>query len=198
MKMLLVSAALAAVAAPHMAAAQNVPSAVVAVVDVQRILGSCTACRSASAQLQSQSNAIEARTKALSGQLQTEGNGIQTAANALNGKEPDAALKARYTAFQSHQQAAEQEIANRRNTLQSTTANVQNQIAARLNPIVNTVMGQRGANLVMEKNATMANAPSLDITDTVLAELNRQLPAVSVTPLPAASRPAASPAPKGR
>ncbi|MEQ7872691.1 OmpH family outer membrane protein [Sphingomonas sp. ASV193] len=186
MKTLILSLGLAAVL-PQVAAAQNVPAAVVAIVDADRLLTTCTACRTADAQLRSQKAAIDARAASLQASLKTEYDSIDAAIKALNGKEPDAALKARATAFETKRQAAEQEIASKNEALQSTNANVQSQIAAKVNPIINAVMTQRGANLVMAKNATVSNSASLEITDAVLAELNRQLPSVSVTPLPAAS-----------
>ena len=60
-------------------------------------------------------------------------------------------------------------------------------------------MTQRGANIALDQQQTMAAAKGVDVTDAVLALLNQQLPSVSVTPLPAAAAPAAAkPAPTGR
>ena len=53
----------------------------------------------------------------------------------------------------------------------------------RITQISNTIMTQRGAVIVFSKGASLANADSIDITNEVLAALNQQLPAVSVTPL---------------
>jgi hypothetical protein len=49
-------------------------------------------------------------------------------------------------------------------------------------------MTARGANLAVDRGATLAAAPALDITSEVLAQLNQQLPSVSVTPLPQAQQ----------
>jgi hypothetical protein len=61
---------------------------------------------------------------------------------------------------------------------------VSQQIGLRLRTIISTVAAQRGANLAVSKDATLFSAQAVDVTDAVLAQLNQQLPAVSVTPLP--------------
>jgi Skp family chaperone for outer membrane proteins len=186
MTKLLFGSALAALALaiPAAASAQRIGPAVVAVVDTDRISRECTACRAAQTQLQAQGTTLRTRAQALQTQLQTQGQPIQTAVAALNGRQPDAALQGRITAFQTQQNNAQQELARGEQNLRSTTANVQQQISTRLLPIINTVMTARGANLAVDRAATLAAAPALDITNEVLAQLNQQLPSVSVTPLP--------------
>jgi len=174
--------AASALAAPAMA--QRAPAAVVVVIDTDRIGSECTACRSASQQIQQKEQQLRSRAQTLDTQLQTEGKPIQDAIDALKGKAPDAALQARVTAFQGKQRSAQQEIANGQRNLQSTQANVNQQIGARLRTIISTVATQRGANLAVSKDATLFAATTVDITNEVLAQLNQQLPSVSVTPLP--------------
>jgi Skp family chaperone for outer membrane proteins len=173
-----------ALALPAAAPAQRLGPAVVAVVDTDRISRECTACRAAATQLQNQGNTLRTRAQALQTQLQTQGAPIQQAVTALNGRQPDAALQGRITAFQTAQNNAQQELANGEQNLRSTQAHVQQQIGTRLQPIINTVMTSRGANIAVDRGATLAAAPALDITNEVLAQLNQQLPSVSVTPLP--------------
>jgi Skp family chaperone for outer membrane proteins len=181
---LLLAAIAASAFVPAAAQAQRVPAAAIAVVDVDRIGRECTACRAAAAQLQSQETALRTRAEALQQQLRTAGTPIQTAVNALNGRQPDAALQARITAFQTQQRNAETELANSQRNLQSTQANVNQQIGARLNTIVGTVAASRGANIAIARDAAIYAATNVDITNEVLAQLNQQLPSVSVTPLP--------------
>lgn len=191
MKTKLFVAALAATAlVPAAAQAQRVPAAAVAVVDTDQISQTCTACRAASATLQSQETTLRQRAATLQQQIQTAQNTLQTQVNALNGKEPDAALKGRITAFQTQQRSAEQELQQGQVRLQSTQANVNQQISSRLNSIVSSIAASRGANVVISKNDTMYAAATVDITNEVLAQLNQQLPSVSVTPLPQSQQPA--------
>ena len=184
MRNLVVLAAAAAVAVPAAAQAQRVPAAVVVVVDTDQIYRDCNACRTAQTQLQSQAQALQTRQQTLENELRPEGQAIQTAIQALNGKQPDAALRQRVEAFQKRQQAAQQELANTQQNLQSIQANVVRQIEERLRPAINQVMTQRGANLAVDVDATLAHQQALNVTASVLAALNTSLPSVSLTPLP--------------
>ena len=195
MKTLLTASAIALTAFSTAASAQRLTPAVIAVVDTDRVSRECTACVAAQAQLRSQVQSAQTRQTQLRTSLQTEGAPIQTAVTALAGRAPDAALQARIRAFQTKEETANRELQTRTQTLQSTQAHVSQQISARLMPIINAVMTARGAALVVDKSATLASSNSLDVTNDVLAQLNQQLPSVSITPLPAAAQ---APRPQGR
>lgn len=205
MTKLIKTAALAAALLPAAAQAQNVPAAVIAVVDVERVLTDCTACRAANPQLQALGAQIQQRQQALAGPLQTEGQAIQAEVNRVQALPAGAAkttaenaLRSRINAFQQRQEAANGELQRLQQNAQSTQANVLRQISDRLNTIYPTVMQQRGANLMLAQNQTLAAGRTIDITDTVLATLNQQLPSVSVTPLPAQPNTAQPARPQGR
>jgi outer membrane protein len=177
-----ISAVLAAATlVPSAALAQNVPPAIIAVVDLERVQAECTACKSARAALQTQANAIKARETALTTPLQTEGKAIQAAIDALKGAEPDAALQARVKAFETTRQQGAQELANRGQAFQRNQAYVAQQIQTKLGPIYQQVMTRRGANVMVEIGTTLASGQSLDVTNDVLAALNTALPTVATT-----------------
>lgn len=182
--LILAAVSAAAVASPTAALAQRAPAAVVVVVDTNRVYAECNACKTAQASLQSQINALQTRKNTLAGQLQPEGQAIQAAINALNGKEPDAALKARVQAFQKQEQSAQDELEKSQANIQSIRQNVLQQINAKLDPAINSVMAQSGANLAVDVEATLAHTTAVDVTNAVLAALNATLPSVSLTPLP--------------
>ncbi|HVH48617.1 MAG TPA: OmpH family outer membrane protein [Sphingomicrobium sp.] len=183
-KLLLTVLATAAAVFPATAQAQRAPAAVIVAVDTDRIARDCTACRAATTQIQGQTATLRTRAQTLEQQLQTEGKPIQDAINALNGKAPDAALQARVTAFQTKQQNAQRELAQTERNIQSTQVHVNQQIGARLKTIISSVATARGANVALDAGSTLYSAPAVDVTDAVLAQLNQQLPSVSVTPLP--------------
>jgi Skp family chaperone for outer membrane proteins len=166
------------------ALAQRAPAAVVVVVDTDRVYRECNACRTAQTQLQSQVTALRNRQQALETQLRPEGQAIQTAVSALAGKQPDAALTNRVKAFQQRQEQANQELARGQQNIQSIQANVLRQINEKLQPAINQVMAQKGANIAVDVGATLAHGQGTNVTTDVLAALNQQLPSVSVTPLP--------------
>ena len=174
--------AVSAIATP--ALAQRAPAAVVVVVDTNRIYRECNACRTTQSQLQSQVQALRTRQQTLEGQLRPEGQAIQQAVTALAGKQPDAALQNRAKAFQQRQDQANQELARSQQNLQSIQANVLRQINEKLQPAINTVMTQKGANLAVDVDATLAHGTAVNVTNDVRAALNQQLPSISVTPLP--------------
>jgi Skp family chaperone for outer membrane proteins len=186
MTKMLFGTALAVIAAavPATVSAQRIGPAVVAVVDTDRISRECTACQAAARQLQTQTNTLRTRAQQLQQQLQSAGQPIQTAVNALNGRQPDATLQQRITAYQAQQNTAQQELARTEQNLRSTQAHVNQQIGTRLGPIISTVAQARGATVAVDRSQTLFSAPALDITNEVLAQLNQQLPSVSVTPLP--------------
>ena len=182
------------IAAAFAATAFTLPSAAVAapavlIVDLDRVLSECTACRAAATAIQGQVQQGRSRAQALESQLKPEATALETAIKALGARAPDAALQKRATAFQTRQQAAQTELANRQRSIESTQANVQQQLANRVVLISEQVRARRQADIVVGKNATLASNSAGDITAEVLAALNQQLPSVSVTPLPQQSRP---------
>lgn len=199
MNKLLFTSALAAIALaiPASASAQRVGPASVVVVDTQRIYRDCTACRSAQTQLQAQLTAVQQRVQALGAPLQTEAQAIQTAAQAAARQTgaarttAEAALQQRVQALEARQNTANQEIGRQRQTLERNQAFVSQQLNARLGPIITAVMTARGANIAVDRQATLSAAPALDVTADVLTQLNQQLPSVSVTaPAPTTPPPA--------
>jgi Skp family chaperone for outer membrane proteins len=197
-KFLFLSAVAAAAAVPTAAQAQRAPAAVVIVVDSDRIYRECNACRTAQQQLQTQVTTLRNRQQTLTNQLRPEGEAIQTAIQALNGRQPDAALTTRIRTFQERQEQAQQELARAEQNIQSIRANVIRQIDERMRPVINQVMTQRGANVAVDVNATLAHSQAVNATDAVLAGLNAALPAVSVTPLPQQQQTQQQPQPPGR
>lgn len=197
MKTLLISAALAAFVLPTAAAAQAIPSAVVAVVDLEKVTSQCNACKTATAALRSQASALQSRQQALVAPLQTEQKSIQSAIDALpQGKEPDAALKQRAAAFQTKYQQAQEEVARGEQQLQRNQAYINQQVRDKLGPIYSQVMQRRGANIMVETGTTLATATSVDVTNDVLAALNTAMPSLQTT-APAQAAPKSS-QPQGR
>lgn len=178
-------AAATALALPAPAIAQRAPAAVVVVVDSDRIYRECTACKAAQTTLQSRVTALQSRQQALTTELRTEGQAIQAAIDALpQGTQPDAALRARAEAFQKKQNDANAELGRGQQNIQSIQANVLRQINEKLQPAINQVMVQKGANLAVDVDATLAHGNSVNATNEVLAALNASLPSISVTPMP--------------
>ena len=183
--------------------AQRAPAATIVVVERERVLRECTACRAAQPQIQALQTQLQQRQQALSAPIQSEAQSIEQAATALRNQTgaarttAETALQGRVQTLRQREQQANQELQQLELNYRSTLANVVQQIETRLNPIINQVMTQRGANLAMDVGVTYAHAPALNVTDQVLQLLNAQLPSVTVAPLPQQPQPAGA-APTGR
>ncbi len=178
-------AATLAIVAPTVASAQQLPPAVVATVDTDRVIRECTACVAANTQLQQQIQQLRARAEQLSAPLRTEGQAIQQALQALPaGTQPDAALQTRIRTFEANQQRAQQEIAEQQQTIERNRNYVLQQIGQRIQPAVQQVMTQRGANVALDANSALAAAATLDVTAAVLAAVNQNTTPLNVVAPP--------------
>lgn len=176
------SAAALALAIPFAVQAQQLPPAVIAVVDIERVGRTCGPCAAALQQIQAQDNQLEQRRQQLAAPLQSEQQQLQTAVSALQrGQQPDAALSQRIQAFQTQQETAQRELAQRAGALERNLAYVQQQIGQRIVPAAQQVGQQRGATLVMPRGSALYAAPTVDITDAVLAAVNRNTAPINTT-----------------
>ena len=184
MKKLVLSLAVAAGALALAGPAQAQQRPAILVVDTDRVLNDCTACKAAAAQLQTQVQQGRSRAQQLEASLKPEAEALEKAVQALGGKQPDQALQARIAAFRQKQQQGSTELGNRETQLQSTQANVQRQLGQKIVQVVEQSRARRQASIVVSKSSTLAADSAIDITGEVLAALNQQLPSVSVTPMP--------------
>ena len=174
-------AALAAAFLPQAALAQAVPTPVIVIVDSNKAGTECNACKTALTQLQQQAQLLQTFRQQLATPLQTEGQQLQTAVDALKGKTPDAALTARIKAFQTKQDQAEQQVQTRAQTFERNRNYVLQQIRTKIAPAIDAVQARRRANLVLDASTVAKFSPALDVTNDVIAELNRTLPSISTT-----------------
>ena len=155
---------------PATAGAQSLSPAVIAIVDLDRVTAECNACKTATAALKSQVTSLQSREKTLAAPLETEQKSIQAAINALAGKAPDATLQNRVKAFEAKRQQAAQQMSTQ-----------QQQISAKLGPVYQQIMQRRGANVMVERGATLAATASVDVTTDVVTALNAALPSIATT-----------------
>ena len=188
-------AAILATAAP--ASAQQLPGAVIAVANIDRASNECNACKTALATLQGQLNGLKSLQTQLGAPLETEQKALQAAITTLGSKQPDAALTARVNAFEKKQADANRTYAAREQAFNANRAYVMQQIGAKLDPALTTIMAKRGATMIVDTRVALKASPAIDVTNDLIAQLNATLTSIATT-APAA-RPAAAPAkPAGR
>jgi outer membrane protein len=129
----------------------------------------------------------------ITGELQAEANGLQNDQKALGprfqGKSPQQALEElqkdqnlakQYQSYQQRLQAAVEKENLRNQELQVTRDRAINQVLQAADPIVQELLTQRGALIVLERGSVYKMQPAVDITNDVIARLDQRLKTVSV------------------
>jgi outer membrane protein len=181
--------AFAQAAAPAAAPAAQAQSAII-VVDMRRVETESAAGKSGQTQLKAKFDAVQARAKTLGDSLRAE-EATLVKAQQTNSMAQEA-FQAKVKELQGKQTTAQTEVRNREQDLQRSQAYVSEQIANALNPIIQTVMREKGAALALPRDATIGYGPALDVTPRVIQLLDAALPRVGVTP-PAAAAPTTAP-----
>lgn len=91
-------------------------------------------------------------------------------------------------AFELQQQSFQQKIQQRQGQIQAGVLKARQQIEAALGPILQGIMTERGANLLLDRNAVVLGTVDVDVTRTAVQRLDQKMPTVKVdlvTPSPA-------------
>ncbi len=174
-------AAVALTAAPAIAQSKQG----VAVVDLQRVVGTSAAYTVARTQMQTtyktQIDAFNARKAAIDADLKTKGEALQAGLKAAGGKSTPA-LQTQYEQFQQAQQTAQAELQRLGQPIALANAYVEEQISAKLSDALKTAMTKSKVDLVLNPDATVSYQPGVDISAAVVTEINALVPSVSITP----------------
>jgi hypothetical protein len=101
--------------------------------------------------------------------------------------------------FTSKQQAFQTRVQQRQAQIQASFNQAARQVEVALDPILQAIMKERGANMVLDRSAVIVATSDVDVTPVALQRLDRALPKVKVdlAPLPAATAAAAPAAAPG-
>jgi outer membrane protein len=182
--------AAAAAAAPAPAAA-GVPAPRLIVIDRAFILQRSSAGQEMLAQAQNLSKQAETQFKTEEGQLATEAGQLQQqlaimAPDVRDQKEKD---------FTTKQQAFQGRVAQRQAEIQAGFNKAARQVEVALEPILKSLMVERGANMVFDRSSVILSTVDVDVTPVAVQRLDKALPHVKVelTAVPAGA--AAAPRP---
>ena len=149
----------------------------IAVADIQGAVQKSAAFITAMGQMKTtyatQITAFETRSKALQAEIAPLVTAFQAAQKANT---PQATLQTQYTAIQTKQQSAQAELQRLSTPIARAQGYVEEQIGAKLDVAIKAAMVARKVNLVLSPQATISYQPSVDITDAIVAELNRNVP----------------------
>ena len=143
-------------------------------------------------QVQGYANQAKADMAAQSRALQAEGQALQQQIAILA---PDAKQK-KIDAFQAKEQALQAQAQRRELQIQGGVDAAQRAMAAALEPILNNLMQQRGANMILDKSAVVfATSSTFDITQAAVDQLNAKMTTLKVNLVSPPSGPQAAPPP---
>lgn len=184
MKKLLISLALAGAAITAPVAAQTLPPAVIIVVDLDSVFQTSAAGKQALTDLKTRADAIQGRLQQLRTSFGAEEQSLVSSRPTAAGPAATA-WEAKAKDFQTRKTQAEQELAKRDADLQASRQFVVKQLNEGAQPIISTIMKERGASIALAEGATLQHAAAIDVTADVIARLDKSLPRV-VTTAPAA------------
>jgi outer membrane protein len=162
----------------------------IVVIDRNFILQRSSAGQEMITQSQALSKAAETEFKAQEVALQTEAGQLQQqlaimAPDVRDQKEKD---------FTTKQQAFQQRVQQRQAEIQAGFNKAARSLEVALEPILKTIMMERGANMVLDRTSVILSSVDIDVTPVAVQRLDKALPHVKVeltaAPATAAARPA--------
>jgi outer membrane protein len=146
------------------------------VIDRQALLQRSAAGKDIFTQTQALSKQMETQLRDEESKLQSEAVQLQQqlailAADARAQKEKD---------FTAKQQAFQTRVQQRQAQIQASFNQAARQVEVALDPILQAIMRERGANMVLDRSAVIVAANEVDVTTLALQRLDRALPRVKV------------------
>ena len=174
--------ATAALADPPPGAPKPTPAPKILVIDRAAILRGSAVGQNIMKQVQALSVQAENGLKARDAALRQEGAALQQQLAILAPGVKAAKIKA----FEAKQAALQGEVQRQQGLIQGGVLQARQTVEKALGPILSKIMQERGANLLLDRNAVVLGTVDVDVTGLAITRLNQTLPTVKVTlaPLP--------------
>jgi Skp family chaperone for outer membrane proteins len=172
------------------AATGKAPAAIILFLDRGTVLRQSAVGKDMYAQVEAMAKKMETEFAPENKKLQADVQALQQQAAVLSQDVRNQKIKeleARRTAFQ-------KKVSDRQAAIQNGLAVARQQVEKALGPILEKIMVERSANLLLDRGLVVLGATDLDVTAVVVQRLNTSLPKVTVTPVapkPTAAKPAA-------
>ena len=160
------------------ARAQQMEPTVVAVVDLQHLMRASQAGQTIESQMESLRQNFTDTVTQQEGALRQEERDLQEQAALLS---PEV-LAERRRQFEEKVVELQRDVRNRQQLLEQTYAGGGGQVRQVIIDILTQMIEERGIDLVVPQTAVLVGTRTLDITDDVLARLDKELPSVTLTP----------------
>ena len=162
--------------------AQTTTATTVIIVDQARVMRDSRAGKDVQAK-------VKAIGETMRNEIKPEGDALEIEEKSLNaqmtGKTPqaiqaDAALRQRFESFRTRAAAYGQKRAGLARDLQATEVTAWNKFNEQLRPVLQEVINERGASIVIDRSQVVFANPSVDVTDVVIQKLDARVPTVTV------------------
>lgn len=170
-------------------AAGRAPSAVILFLDRATVLRQSAVGKDMYTQVESLAKKMETDFAPENKKLQADVQALQSQAGLLSAEVRQQKVKE----LEGRRQAFQKKVQDRQAAIQAGLANARTAVEKALGPILEKIMVERSANLLLDRGLVVLGATDLDVTGTVIQRLNTSLPKVVVTPV--APKPAAAPKP---
>jgi Skp family chaperone for outer membrane proteins len=157
-------------------APQAIAAPKILVIDRQTLLRASKVGQDIARQVQALTKTAESELKGENESLRREGQTLQQQVAILA---PDVKAQ-KIRAFQAKQQAFQAKVQLRQNQIRYGVMLAQKQVETAAGPIVQAIMQERGANLLIDRQEIVIGAPGLDVTAVAIQRLDQKLPSVKV------------------
>ena len=154
----------------------------VVVIDEGRILRTSKAGKDLEAKLRGIESSMERELQPTADQLNTEGKSIeaQTANMTPQAMRADAALKTKVEAYARKAQAFNRRREIAASELQLTERKAVSDFYTALRPVLQEVVTEKGAQLMVDRSEAVYSDPSIDVTALVISKMDAKTPTISV------------------
>ena len=170
------------------------PAAIILFLDRGTVLRQSAVGKDMYAQVESLAKKMETDFAGENKKLQADVQALQAKAAVMD----PAARQEEVKKLEARRQAFQKKVQDRQNAIQAGLAKSRTQVEQALGPILEKIMVERGANLLLDRGLVVLGATDLDVTQVVISRLNTALPKVTVTPIATPAKPAAAAKPPAR
>jgi outer membrane protein len=157
-------------------AASGTPAPVILVIDRSAILRASKVGQSIVQQVNGYTQAAEKEFKGTADSLKGQQQQLQQQIAILA---PDVKKK-KIMAFEEQQRSFQQKVQMRQAQIQGGVMQARQQVEQALGPILQGIMNERHANLLLDRNSIVLGTVNIDITGVAVQRLNQKLPTVKV------------------
>lgn len=189
-KTIVILTALSAFLLSGMAIAQEIPTAKIIIVDTRLISTNSAVAQDMNRQITQIQNDLQAEIEAKQAALRAESQEIEQ----QRALQPPEVFEQRNEEFRLKVSQHQQELQQKQLRLERVLIDANEEVQRVLKPILQNVLQQTGATMMIEKSNVMEQMPGLDVTTRVIEQLDIALPSLKVE-LPPVPAPATAPAP---